>query len=130
MFLQNNLDVNETIPIFLRGSTLYDKKKANIFKDSLRNSKKMLESNKERNQTNTKRYYFKNSMNLQKLIGQEKFDPEQIKEYYRKKYLNEEKRKKFIKFIKGVIKKGGNAIKTFVNWIKRKKTIQKSPSKI
>ena len=129
LFIQNNLDVNETIPTFLRGSTLYDKNKATILKDSLKDKKKM-DNNTERNQINTKRYYFKNDMNLGKLIAQEKFDPEQIKEYYRKKYLKEQKRRIFQRIGKLFVKKGKEAIGRFKMWLrKQKKSVLSTNSK-
>lgn len=122
LFIQNNLDVNETIPTFLRGSTLYDKKKATYLKDSLKDKKKMDNNNNaERNQINTKRYYFKNDMNLGKLIAQEKFDPEQIKEYYRKKYLKEQKRRIFQRIAKMFVKKGKEAFGRFKQWLRKHK---------
>ena len=121
LFLQNNLNINECIPLFLRGSTLYDRTKAISLKENLKKNAKMIESNNERGEPLTRRYYFKNSMNLQKLIAQEKFDPDKIKEYYRKKYMREGRRKVVYKAFKKFIGVGVEIIGRIGKWMRRRK---------
>ena len=126
MFIQNNLNINESIPTFLRGSTLYDKRKATFLTANASKNERYIEKTNDRTQPLMKRYYFKNSINLQKLIAQEKFDPEKIKEYYRKKYIKEAKRKLFMKVMKKYAKLCSEALKKLVKCIgRRKKSIKK-----
>jgi len=125
LFIQNNLNVNESIPLFLRGSTLYDKTKALSIKNNLKKNANLIEKSNER-QPIARRYYFKNSMNLQKLIAQEKFDPEKIKEYYRKKYMKEGRRKVAYKAFKKFIGIGRELIGRIRKWMWRKRAEKKT----
>lgn len=99
-FLQNSLDINQIVPVFLRGSTLYDKTKMMHRKLNLQRNETFLEKNNENDGKFNKKYYFKSSMNLEKLIAQENFDPEEIKEHFRKRYFKSLKTTIIIKFIK------------------------------
>lgn len=86
-FFQNTIDINHTIPTFLRGSNLYGRKKTVIFKENLKKKQKFLEKKNRKSSLAIKKYYFKNSLNLQKLIEQESFNPDKIKDYYKQKYM-------------------------------------------
>lgn len=128
LFIQNNLNVNESIPTFLRGSTLYDKRKATTLKNNLKKNEKYIQKNNDSIHQPSKRYYFKNSLNLQKLIAQEKFDPEKLKEYYRKKYMKTNRTKQLFEFFKNVFGKTLNFFKKIAK--KKKTTKNKEKAKI
>lgn len=126
LFIQNNLNVNESIPTFLRGSTLYDKRKATTLKNNLKKNEKYMQKNNDSVHQASKRYYFKNSLNLQKLIAQEKFDPEKLKEYYRKKYMKTNRTKQLFEFFKNVFEKTFNFFKKIAKRRKAAKNKEKT----
>lgn len=117
LYLQNNLDINESIPTFLKGSRLYSKRKTTTLKQNLKKNEELMLNQNRASQPIAKRYYFKNSLNLQKLIAQEQFDPEKLKAYYRKKYMKKSLKENILIFCKAI----SNKIITITKKIIRRK---------
>ncbi len=88
LYLQNSLNQNG-VPTYIRGSVLVNNKKDdNLIDDFLYNkNQEMLQKRQYNSHTFIRKNFFKNAPMLEKMMQEEQFDPEKIKEFYIKKYM-------------------------------------------
>ena len=88
LYLQNSLNQNG-VPTYIRGSVLVNNKKDdNLIDDFLFNkNQEMMQKRQYNAHTFIRKNFFKNAPMLEKMMQEEQFDPEKIKEFYINKYM-------------------------------------------
>ena len=92
LFLENNMNINEVKPNFLFGSLLANNTEnaENYLEEKFdKEMKKILIEQKTGG--GLQRKFFKDRANIERLIREEEFDPEKLKERYKEKYQKKEK---------------------------------------
>ena len=90
LYLQNSLKQKEGVPNYIRGSVLVNNNKNdnNIIDDFLYNKNQELLQKRQYNaHTFIRKNFFKNAPMIEKMLQEERFDPEKIKEFYINKYM-------------------------------------------
>jgi len=102
LYLQNSINQNG-VPTYIRGSILVtnNKNDNNLIDDFLYNkNQEMLQKRQYNAHTFIRKNFFKNAPMLEKMMKEEQFDPEKIKEFYINKYMRGKTQTYFFKGVK------------------------------
>ena len=89
LYLQNSINQNG-VPTYIRGSILVtnNRNDDNLIDDFLYNkNQELMQKRQFNNHTFIRKNFFKNAPQLEKMLQEEQFDPEKIKEFYINKYM-------------------------------------------